>query len=523
NEEIWSRYCGFLDLTMDGYMDIQRRLLLEQMELWSKSEIGRRILKGKSPKTIDEFRQMVPITTYEDYADLLLSKRAEVLPDTPVVWIETTWEGGSHPVKVAPYTRSMLDVYSDNVIACLLLATSTEKGMFQVENTDRILYGLAPLPYATGLLPLVMKEQIDIDFLPSVKEAEQMSFSERNKAGFKRALKEDVQYFFGLGSVAYAISKVLCSSSNQSDFHLSDLVRYKPKMLARMLKAKSVCKREKREMKPKDLFKLKGFMVAGTDNKYYKDDLEDLWGIRPMEIFAGTEPAVVGTETWTRDGMVFFPDSCFYEFLPVKEKDEKTYLMDEVVVGEEYEIIVTVLKGGAFVRYRVGDIYRCLALENKEDQTQIPRFEYVDRISSIIDIAGFTRITEKGLKRVIDLSGLPIKDWTARKEYNDADKPYLHLYVEIDVQNAQLSVHHGDVLKEVLTAYFKYNDHDYKDLKKILGMDPLEITLLKKDTFELFQLMHKKKIERINPNEFDIKKLKSIHNNESEGFERAVM
>ena len=31
-------------------------------------------------------------------------------------------------------------------------------------------------------------------------------------------------------------------------------------------------------------------MVAGTDNACYKDDLEELWGIRPMEIFAGTEP-----------------------------------------------------------------------------------------------------------------------------------------------------------------------------------------------------------------------------------------
>lgn len=35
---------------------------------------------------------------------------------------------------------------------------------------------------------------------------------------------------------------------------------------------------------PKDLFQLKGFMVAGTDNDLYKDDLERLWGIRPMEI-----------------------------------------------------------------------------------------------------------------------------------------------------------------------------------------------------------------------------------------------
>ena len=33
--EIWQQYCGFLDLSMDGYMKIQRRLMEEQIQLWS--------------------------------------------------------------------------------------------------------------------------------------------------------------------------------------------------------------------------------------------------------------------------------------------------------------------------------------------------------------------------------------------------------------------------------------------------------------------------------------------------------
>ena len=130
---------------------------------------------------------------------------------------------------------------------------------------------------------------------------------------------------------------------------------------------------------PKDLFKLKGFMVAGTDNQCYKDDLEHLWGIRPMELFAGTEPSIIGTETWTRNGMYFFPDTCFYEFITeadmLKNYEDpdfipKTYLMDEVIPGEKYELVLTVLKGGAFARYRCGDMYRCVGLENREDQRQ---------------------------------------------------------------------------------------------------------------------------------------------------------
>ena len=35
-----SQYCGFLDLSMDGYMKIQQRLMEEQIQLWSNCGLG---------------------------------------------------------------------------------------------------------------------------------------------------------------------------------------------------------------------------------------------------------------------------------------------------------------------------------------------------------------------------------------------------------------------------------------------------------------------------------------------------
>ena len=214
--EIWSEYCGFLDLDLEHYMQIQRRLMEEQIQLWSNSPLGQSILKGKHPKTIEEFRKAVPLTTYDDYADILLQKRADMLPGNPIIWIQTTWEGGKHPIKLAPYTRGMLDTYRTNVCACLILSSSTEKGEVTVKNTDKILYALAPLPFATGLFPLALNEEVDIRFLPDVEKAQDMTFSGRNKLGFKLALKQDVEYFFGLGSVAYAVSQSFSGSSSSS-------------------------------------------------------------------------------------------------------------------------------------------------------------------------------------------------------------------------------------------------------------------------------------------------------------------
>ena len=145
-EEIWEEYCGFLTLSSEEFMSIQNRLLLEQIEMWSASGIGQSILKGKHPRTVDEFREMVPLTTYEDYATTLLAKQYSALPEDPVVWVQTTWEGGIHPIKTAPYTKAMLDTFKHNVISCMILSTSRQKGDFDVRVTDHLLYSLAPMP-----------------------------------------------------------------------------------------------------------------------------------------------------------------------------------------------------------------------------------------------------------------------------------------------------------------------------------------------------------------------------------------
>lgn len=521
--EIWQEYCGFLDLDLNSYMQIQERLMLEQIGLWCKSDLGKSIVGSKQIKTIDEFRSLVPLTTYGDYADILLQKKDEMLPEKPVIWIETTWEGGTQPIKVAPYTKGMLDIYRNNLISTLILCTATERKKFDVTPTDKVLYGFAPLPYLTGLIPPSLNDGIGLEFLPPVKESAKLSFSERNKKGFKMGLSKGIDYFFSMGSIAYYISQSISSLGNSgSSEQKKSIFSYSPSVIYRILKAKYRCKKEGRPLKPKDLFKLKGFICAGTDNDCYKDDLEDMWGVRPMELFAGTEPACIGTETWNRNGLYFFPDACFYEFIPQLEMDKnlddpnyipKTVLMNEVVPGEKYELVISVFKGGAFVRYRVGDVYRCLGLSSRQDNTQIPRFQYVDRIPTVIDIAGFTRITENSISRVIALSRLPVEDWFAVKEFSDNKRPYLRLYVEIQAKSLVTGAISKEILREHLETYFKYFDNDYRDLKRILGIEPLEITIVRCGSFAEYKRQTGKSIRHINPSSYDITEFLGLQEN----------
>ena len=58
-----------------------------------------------------------------------------------------------------------------------------------------------------------------------------------------------------------------------------------------------------------------------------------------------------------------------------------------------------------------------------------------------------------------------------------------------------------------LTIYFKYVDQDYRDLKRILGMDPLEITILRCGTFETYEAASGKHLRHINPSLHDVHEL----------------
>ena len=184
--------------------------------------------------------------------------------------------------------------------------------------------------------------------------------------------------------------------------------------------------------------------------------------------------------------------------------------MNEVRPGEKYELVISVLKGGAFARYRTGDVYCCEGLSSREDQTSLPRFRYIDRISDIIDIAGFTRITEDSIRSVIEMSGLPIEAWFAAKELDAAGHPFLHLYVELKQGREVNYALTCEILREHLRVYFKYLDADYKDLKRLLNMDPLQVTILTGGAFERFRAVHGHSLRAMNPSQSDVAEILAL-------------
>ncbi|MBA7588238.1 hypothetical protein ES708_30290 [subsurface metagenome] len=154
-------------------------------------------------------------------------------------------------------------------------------------------------------------------------------------------------------------------------------------------------------------------------------------------------------------------------------------LLDEVKPGEHYEVIITSFYGMPFLRYRIGDLIRIVALEDEETGIKLPQMVFESRADGLIDIAGFARLDEKTIWQAIVNTGIKNEDWSARKEY-DEDKPVIRLYIELkeemDVNELERLIH-----QELVSLH-----RDYRDLEGMLGIQPLRATILSKGSFQRY-------------------------------------
>jgi phenylacetate-coenzyme A ligase PaaK-like adenylate-forming protein len=193
--------------------------------------------------------------------------------------------------------------------------------------------------------------------------------------------------------------------------------------------------------------------------------------------------------------MVFFPNLNFLEFIPENEHlkwqldhsyQPKTILLNEVKTGENYELVITNFHGGALVRYRLGDMIKITALQNEKLGINTPQMTFERRADDLIDL-GFMRLTERVIWQAIENTGIPYRDWTARKEIEKT--PKLQLYLE-------LKDNYTASKKEIATAVYQqikqlddglYVYKDLESLERLIDFKPIEVTLLPKGAFSSYK------------------------------------
>jgi hypothetical protein len=315
-----------------------------------------------------------------------------------------------------------------------------------------------------------------------------MSFAERFQKGFKLALSDGMDFFSSLPSVMVAAGERFSQGGGKRNIKA---LLQQPKMLFRIMRGVLNSKLAGRPMLPKDVWSLKGLITGGSDGSVYRDKIKDMWGRYPLELYCSTEAMVIAIQTWDYQGLTFVPASNFLEFIPEEEsrksKADPLYqpnilLLNEVKPGENYELVITNFHGGPFIRYRQGDMIKITARRNEKLNIDIPQMAYHSRVDDMIDIAGFTRLTETIIWKALEKTGIAYEDWTARKELKD--KPILCLYLEPKESN-HLS---ADEVATLVDEQLKILDTPYSELESYLGLKPLEVTFVPQGAFQKYML-----------------------------------
>ena len=479
-EELWQRYCGFLDLSIDDFMNIQNELLMNQIAQIADSPLGRKIMGSQKPNSMEEFRQNIPITTYQDYEPYLSERQEDALAVKPLDWCHSSGRGGEF--KWIPYSKEALDVISRLFVGYLILAAASNKGEVRIKPGERVVMHIPPRPYLSGTLLYHTAQAFTVQIIPPFEEAENMEFQDRIQRGFQMALEKGVDEMASISSVMVKVGERMAEVAQGMNFSLGML---KPRVLYTIARAFILSKMQKRPMLPKDLWHPKSIITGGTDTSIYKDLVTYYWGKTPFEMYGSTELVTIACQNWNKKWMTCIPYTALLEFIPEEDslklrEDEsyqpKTILYNELEEGKIYEVVFTHYYGMPLLRYRLKDLIQVVALGDDETGVKLPQILFHSRVGETIDLAGLTRLTERVLWQAIDNTGVKQEDWSACKEY-DQDRTYLRIYIELKEERDVKEI------EELVDKQLKVVDLDYRDIAAYLDFQPVRVTVLSKGTF----------------------------------------
>jgi hypothetical protein len=488
-ERAWDRHCGFLDLSLSEFMQIQWRLLQEQFDIASKSKLWQSMFpQAAQIKDIKEFRKSIPLTVYADYAPYLNDKPSDVLSRPIASWARTSGRGGEP--KWAPYTEEALLQLGLSGVANDFLATATHRGEVRVRPNDTMVYNLPPPPYLSGLTLQAILKVFDFHCIPPADMALQMDYQERNRWIFAKAMVEGMDLFGSMTIVAVKMGEQF-EQGMKSDTKFS-LSMLNPRLLWRVIRARMRARKEGRDyMLPRDLWQPRGVICGGADTTLYRERIKAYWGVYPHETYGCTEAGIMAIQAWDHMDMTFVPATAFFEFIPASAwaterlqgtPPQETLLMDELKVGERYEVVISNFYGGAFLRHRMHDLVEVTSLENSALGIRLPQFRFYGRSGDFIDLSGFAGlIDDRQITTALNATELRFADWVICKDIQKNDSS-LHLYIELAADETATA---GEVCQRV-HEQLKHLNKDYADIENMLGYRPLTVTLLNHGTFSSY-------------------------------------
>lgn len=492
---------------------INEEVLFKILNKNSTSKYGEKY-NFNSIKSVDEYKSNVPITDYLDYElyinEMLKGEKNILITDDVEFFGHTSGTTGKQ--KLVPVTKKSREVGSKYM--ALLIERFAYNNLKNKWNYGRglMLADTVMTTYSEGGVPICSATSGGMDaikvILPKIYTSpyEVMKIKDKNAALYLHLLfaLEDKNLTYISGVFISNVLDALRTLEDNAELLVRDIRRGS---INRNLNIDGETRKKlNKYLKPNagradeiELEFSKGFegicrriwpkliyiaSVTGANFSIYDDMVNYYTGSVPIysPAYASTE-AMIGINPYiSKIRYVIIPDTVFYEFIPVKESNKEnpqTYCIDELKVGEKYEIIITSYAG--FYRYRLGDVVKVVDYYNNS-----PEIEFLYRKNQALNMVS-EKTTEdhlrESLSKTVKEFNLSLVDYTTLEDNRITPGRYV-FYLEFneEIPKSKIKFIENTLDKELQKANLAYGR-----FRKNNRLACLSINIVRRNTFDIIK------------------------------------
>ena len=482
------------------------KLLFKILNANKTSEYGRKYHFSEI-KSIDDFRQNVPITrfdAYEDYVNRMIENdEKNLITSVPLAGYAQS-SGTMGKKKYIPLSYPEIKVYTDNTVTrALALADRASRevykkglkpgrGMFTCPALKDTLPNGLPCTYVPDVAakqygfvyPYILNAPFKTPFTEQEADTQYMNC--------RFALEDrDTLYVFCIfykeimAMIDYLKSNWRSLCDDIENGTLGDLAVTTPEA-AEIIKSYLKPNPERANELRKEFEK--GFdetiikriwpnmsLFSGIGNSSFEAFTERTRKYSKgvpfdFSIYGASEGLFAAADEIESTKQLLLIDSCYYEFIPVDD-ETKILSLDELEIGKEYEIVITNQAG--FYRYRCGDIIKVVDYLN-----DCPYINFSSRKGTLLNITGEKTSEEqmvKAVEAVAKAAGIDIKDWAVYCSIDEFPYNYILLLEAEDGMDLR-------PFAEVAHEKLKEVNPQYAYFTSIVKIGPIEIENLEPGT-----------------------------------------
>ncbi len=492
---------------------INEEVLFKILNKNSTSKYGEKY-NFNSIKSVNEYKSNVPITDYLDYElyinEMLKGEKNILITDDVEFFGHTSGTTGKQ--KLVPVTKKSREVGSKYM--ALLIERFAYNNLKNKWNYGRglMLADTVMTTYSEGGVPICSATSGGMDaikvILPKIYTSpyEVMKIKDKNAALYLHLLfaLEDKNLTYISGVFISNVLDALRTLEDNAELLVRDIRRGS---INRNLNIDGETRKKLNKcLKPNagradeiELEFSKGFegicrriwpkliyiaSVTGANFSIYDDMVNYYTGSVPIysPAYASTE-AMIGINPYiSKIRYVIIPDTVFYEFIPVKESNKEnpqTYCIDELKVGEKYEIIITSYAG--FYRYRLGDVVKVVDYYNNS-----PEIEFLYRKNQALNMVS-EKTTEdhlrESLSKTVKEFNLSLVDYTTLEDNRITPGRYV-FYLEFneEIPKSKIKFIENTLDKELQKANLAYGR-----FRKNNRLACLSINIVRRNTFDIIK------------------------------------